>query len=283
MKRALPGLLLLLLVAAPLCAFERDDCRGPLTHLATLYELRSLMLKSYTSSYDVTRFIDARINAFREPLADGGYRWVRWVRPAGDGPVDKEGFTVVAVQDRGDADRFESTAQHGYSVRIVVPRKRSLLNDNKPVYVYDVEITADEETKTHTINRWMNPDTSQTFDLRGIPDRVRVAVRVATAARNSREALVETHVRQAVEDDDPSNPNYSAIRMLQRIRADADPATIDAEIAAIEESVFPGSDSIPLLSVVTDLRRADELLRSEKPEDQEKGNKLLKETLRRLR
>jgi hypothetical protein len=241
------------------------------------------MLKSYTSSYDVTRFIDGRINAFREPLADGGYRWVRWIRPTGDGPVDKEGFTVVAVQDRGDADRFESTAQHGYSVRIVVPRKRSLLNENKAVYVYDVEITQDDETKTHTINRWMNPDTSQTFDLRGITERVRVAVRVATAARSSREALIETHVRQAVEDDDPANPNYLAIRMLQRIRSDADAATVDAEIAAIEESVFPGTDSLPLLSLITDLRRADELMRSEKPEEQEKGDKLLKETLRRLR
>src|SRR5688500_7639420 len=140
MKRALP-ILLCVLVAAPLCALGRDDCRGSLTHLASLYELRSLMLKSYTSSYDVTRFIDDRILAWREPLPDGGYRWVRWIRPSGDGPIDKEGHTVVAVQDRGDSDRFESTAQQGYSVRIVVPRKRSLLNDNKPVYVYEVEIT----------------------------------------------------------------------------------------------------------------------------------------------
>jgi hypothetical protein len=38
-----------------------------------------------------------------------------------------------------------------------------------------------------------------------------------------------------------------------------------------------------MLTLVADLRAADELMRSEKPEEQEKGSKLLKETLRRLR
>ena len=40
---------------------------------------------------------------------------------------------------------------------------------------------------------------------------------------------------------------------------------------------------MPLLAIVQDLRRADELMRSDKAGDQEKGNKLLRETLRRLR
>ena len=71
--------------------------------------------------------------------------------------------------------------------------------------------------------------------------------------------------------------------MLQRLRDSPDPARIDAEIAAAEAAMFAGSDSIPWLTLLADLRRADELMRRDDAEEQEEGSKLLKETLRRLR
>jgi len=110
-----------------------------------------------------------------------------------------------------------------------------------------------------------------------------VTAQVATASRDVREAVAEVHFRQAVSQDDPANPAYSTIKALERVRETPDPATVDAEIAALETTVFPGSESLPLLTIMRDLRRADELMRSEKTDEQEKGNKLLKETLRRLR
>lgn len=283
MKRALA---VLLLVATPAFAFE-DECSSKMTHLATLYQLRGLMTKSYTTGYDVQRFADARMDELREPLRDGGYRWIRWVRPAGDGPVVKREHSVTAVQSAGDRDRVEAAAGHVYSAAVVVPRKRSLLRENNAVWVGTVDVVYDldgrERTKKEVINQWMNPGTSRTIDLGGIADEARATLDSATQPKHVKQALVEIHLRQAVAEDDPANPAISTIRMLQRVRQDPEPVTVDAEIAAAETSMFPGSESLPLLTILADLREADELMRSSKPEEQEKGDKLLKETLRRLR
>jgi hypothetical protein len=125
----------------------------------------------------------------------------------------------------------------------------------------------------------MNPDTSRTFDLEAIADHVDVAVESTSKS----EAVIETHFRQAVAQDDPANPAYSTIQALQRIRSSPDPRAIDSEIADAERSLIPGADPLPLLTIIGDLRRADELMRSKKEDEQQKGDKLLKETLRRLR
>jgi hypothetical protein len=264
-----------------------DDCRGSLTHLSTLYELRTLMLKSYTSSYDVGRFADRRIDQLREPLPQGGWRWVRWVRPVGDPPVVKDAHVISANYDAQSTDNIETSGEHAFAVRVSVPRKRSVLNANNPVYLGTARITYEENGRTRTreepINQWMNPDTSRTVDLGTIADRASVSVDAATAPKNVKQAVVDLEIRQAVAQDDPANPAYSTIRMLQRVRESPDAATVDSEIAAIERSVFPSADSLPLLTIIADLRRADEWMRSDKPEEQEKGNKLLKETIRRLR
>lgn len=278
--------LLLFLATPALAVTPNEECRGALDHLASLYEIRSLMMKSYTSDYDVERVIDRRLEAMREPLPEGGYRWVRWVRPTGDGPAEKKIHTVSAVQGSG-TDTVEVSSANPYAIRVVVPRKRSLLNANNPVYVGNVrvEYTVDGRTRTkeEAINQWMNPDTSRTIDLGVIADRADAVLDAATAAKNRKEAVVELHARQAVPQDDPANPSYTAIQALQRVRGDIEADTVDAEIAALERGLFPGAEMLPILTIVQDLRRADELLRSEKPEEVERGDKLLKDTLRRLR
>ena len=279
--------LVLALFASPAFAFDTQDCRGSLTHLEALYDLRTLMMKSYTSSYDVQRFAERRIDELREPLPGGGWRWVRWVRPSGDGPVVKDAHTVSAVRDEAGSDNFETSAQRGYAVRVSVPRKRSLLNANSPVYIGTARVTYEVDGRTRTreepINQWMNPDTSRTIDLGTIADRVRLSVDASTARKNAKQAVVDLEIRQAVAQDDPANPAYSTIRMLERIRQSPDAATVDAEIVAFERTLFPSSESVPLLTIIADLRRADEWMRSSKPEEQEKGTKLLRDTLRRLR
>jgi hypothetical protein len=273
MKKALFAIAL---IACPTLAVDLGDCR----QLATLYEIRSLMMKRYASTYDVEKVIDRRLEDLREPLASGGYRWVRWVRRESDAPVDKK---VHKLREPSTPDRFESSADHVFAVRVVVPSKRSLFNGNSPVSVGGVEIRTTVNGRTRTrnerIDQVMNPDTSRTFDLETIADHVEVAV--DSTAKS--EAVIETHYRQAVPQDDPANPAYSTIQALQRIRSSTDPASIDSEIADAERTLIPGADPLPLLTIIADLRRADELLRSKKEDEQQKGDRLLKETLGRLR
>jgi len=273
------GLVLLLL---PVCAFgvETTDCSTS-TQLAALYQVRAMMLHPDTSSYDVGKFIDAKLDALRDPLPDGGFRWVRWTRPSGKADYDKNVHTVAAVKG-GAGDNFESSGNHVYAVRVAVPSKRSLLHGNNPVYVGTVRVRYSVEgrdrTKEEAINNWMNPDTSRTIDLGTIADRVTASVDSSVDARDVKEAVVEIHMMKAVAQDDPSNPNYDAIQTLKRVRDSFDSDAIDDEIARLNPD-----DTLPLMHVVHDLRRADDLMRSGKDKDQEKGRELLRETLRRLR
>ena len=285
MKRVFVLLFALSCAAVPLFAVDSGDCSG-YQQLATLYAVRSVMLKPYSSSYEVNKIIDRQLDQLRGPQPDGSYRWVHWVRPSGDAPYDKHGHTVAAVNG-SNSDRFEASGQHAFAVAVVVPQKKSLFSGNNPVYVGTVHVsyTVDGRTRTkdEPINAWMNPDTSRTIDLGSIADRAEAALDASTNASNVKNALVEIHFRNAVAQDDPGNPGYNSIVSLQRVRNDTDAFAIDSEIARLESALFPDSSPIPLASVVRELRRADELMRSKKPEDQEKGQKALQEALRRLR
>jgi hypothetical protein len=284
MKRTI--VLAILAFATPLFAIDRDENCRALTQLGSLYEIRSLMTRSYISSYDVQRAADNRIEALRVPLSGGGYRWVRWVRPSSDAPVDKEVHEVRAVNGSG-SDTFEATADHPFNVKVVIPSKRSLFKKNNPVYVGTLRVSYTVKgrtaTKAEPINQWMNPDTTRTIELDTIADRAQASVDVSTTADDAGEAVAEIHFRQAVAEDDPANPDYATIQALRRVRRSPDAATVDSEIAALERGLFPGADPIPLLSILADFRHADELLRSNKAEEQEEGRKLLKETMKRLR
>ncbi|HUP48885.1 MAG TPA: hypothetical protein VNA04_08850 [Thermoanaerobaculia bacterium] len=287
MERALPVLLLILPLAIPAHSFD-EECTAKLTQLGSLYQVRSMMARSYTSSSDVQRFADRRIDELREPLREGGHRWIRWVRPPGDGPFVKKEHSVLAVQGGDDRDRVEAAGGHVYAASVVVPRKRSLFHNNHAVWVGTAEVTYEIDgrpaTRREAINQWMNPGTSRTIDLGGIAEHARATLDSATSQRHMKQALVEIHLRQAVAEDDPANPTYSTVQMLQRIRQSPDAATVDAEVAAAEASLYPGGgETLPMLTLLGDLRRADELMRSSKEEEQEKGSKLLKETLSRLR
>lgn len=267
-----------LLAALPLFAIDTEECRDART-LAALYQVRDAML----SGRGTTPLIDDMVDRLREPVAGGGHRWVRWVRPSGEAPEDKKLHRVRAT--KSEPDSFEASGDHAFAVRVVVPSKRTLFAGNNPVWVGNVEVnyTANGRSKTisQPINAEMQPDTSRTIDLPVIADHV--DVRLASATSKPGEALVEVHFRQAVAEDDPENPAYDTITVLRRVRDRDDAYYVDDQIASIERSMFPGTSPLPLLTIVRDLRRADDLMRSKKDEDQEKGQKLLKETLRRLR
>lgn len=272
------GLVLLLL---PVCTYgvESSDC-ATANQLAALYELRGVLL--HHESYDVDKFIDAKLDALREPLPSGGYRWVRWARPSGSPEYDKHGHNVSAVQGSG-TDNFESSGDHVYAVRVAVPAKRSLFNGNNPVYVGTVHVRATSNGRMRNVDEhvdsWMNADTTKTIDLNTIADHVEVSLDSAAQPRHTKESLVEVHLLKAVAQDDPSNPNYDTIAMLKRYRGlTSDYDTIDEDIARLNPD-----DTFPVYRVFSELRRADELMRSKKDEEREKGERLLKETLRRLR
>ncbi|HEY6136712.1 MAG TPA: hypothetical protein VI670_03010 [Thermoanaerobaculia bacterium] len=277
MKRVFFAFLLLAL-ATPLLA---DDC-GAMTQLATLYELRHVAIRH---SYDVDSWIDKRIDVLREPV-DGGFRWVRWVRPSNGDPADKHLHKTQAVHGSG-SDPFEASGSHAYGVRVVVPAKQSLFGRNNPVYVGTVKISYDVDgrrrTKTEAINQWMNPDTSRTIDLGAIADHVEASLDASTAQKDVNSALVEIHFREAVAEDDPANPGYRTIQSLRRVRNSWTSDAIDEEIARVERDVFGVTESVPLMSIVRDLRKADDLMRSNKDADKEKGKELMKDTLRKLR
>lgn len=272
----------LFLCLLPVCAFgvETTDCSTAM-QLSALYQVRALILRGDSTSSDVADFINGKLDTLRGPMPNGAFRWVQWTRPSGSADYDKQVHTVAAVHGNG-TDSFESSGNHSYAVRIAVPSKRSLIHGNNPVFVGTVHIHAvvngRERTKDEAINNWMNPDTSRTIDLGTIADHADVSLDSSVDPRDVKEAVVEIHLLKAVAQDDPANPSYEAIQSLKRVRDSSDSDSIDDEIARIAPD-----DSMPLVHIVHDLHRAGDLMRSSKEKDQHEGQRLLKETLDRLR
>lgn len=277
--------LLLLMLLAPV-AGASDDC-SDVEALDALYGIRDLLIRG-AGSWAIDSAIDDHINSLRGPLADGEFRWVQWVKPSGSPPVVRKEHTVSAVQGSGRTDSVEASADKPFAVSVVVPKKRSLFSANNPSWVGDVtiEFTLDgrTRTRTETIGAWINPGSSRTFDLGTIADDARVRIEAATAAKHADgQALVEIHIKQAVAQDDPENPQYETIRSLQRIRSSSSPEVLDAEIAKLERRLFPSLQSYRFTFLIAKTREAEELLKSEKPEEQEKGKKLLKEVVEEVK
>lgn len=279
---ALAFSLILAAFAAPAAA---DDC-AELEALRALYEIRQIMLHPFFGSWDVSSRIDAHLHELRDPLADGRYRWVRYVRPAGDGPLVKREHLVRSNRRAGEIEEFEASAEVPFAVRVVVPRKRSVFRGNNEVWVGAVEIRTwvDGEMRSESkrVDQWLKPDSQRTFDLGGIVDHAEVAVQAGTNPSTLGEALVEIHLRQAVSQDDPANPNREGVEALKRLGASPDPITLDLEIARLESRLFPGIAVTPFTTIVARLREAEKLLASEEDEEREKGKKALAEVMESL-
>jgi hypothetical protein len=285
MKRSLVALAILAFTLPIAARAQSSDCTA-LQTLQALYEIRYLMMATSPSSYAVDRAIQTHLDRLRDPLPAGGYRWVRWTRPAGDGPVVKRERLVQADHQSGDREQFEAEGTVPYAVRIVVPRKRSLTKANKELWVGRVNVRYWSEGTMKTLERridaWLTPDNARNIDLGVIADRAEVEVETATKSGNRGQALVEVHFRQAVAQDDPQNPNFAGVEALKRLEYASDPASIDLEIARLERQLFPGVEITPFTTIVTRLREAEALLRSEKEEEREKGRKAVADVVRTL-
>jgi len=264
-----------------------DACIEDVRTLGMLYQIREMVLSPSDSNWEISQRIDQLVDLMREPLPDGGYRWVHMIRPDAGGPVEKDGHMVQAIHATGDLDSFESTQPAVYAVRIVVPRKKSLFRANEKVWVERVvlRIRADggESERIEKIGKWMSPDTSRTIDLGVIADRVDARAEVATAPATKGQALVELHFLEAVPRDDPDGPHYDAIMTLGRIRNDLSPENVDLEVGRLEKRLYPASDPFAVTLLLTRLREYDRLMKSDKPEDQEKAKKKFSEIERSLR
>ncbi len=262
-----------------------EHCAG-VEALDALYGVRELVIRG-ASSYIVSSEIDEHVEALREPLPGGGYRWVRLVRPSEDyGPYERERHFVRSASE-SSPDMFEAETTNAWAVVIAVPRKRSIFRKNAESWIGDVTITCATEGRTEThresIRRWMQPDTTHTIDIDGIADQCRVRVETVTRPDHLDErALVEIHIREAVDEDDPANPGYDTIRMLQRVRRDATPATLDREIAKLEHSLFPNLYSYPFTTLLFETREARRLLGSDDEEDRAKGHEMLESVVERM-
>lgn len=277
-------LLVFTLLFAPATVFA--DCTNDIAALGALYEIRQLSLRSYGSSYEIGRAVERHIDLLREPLGNGRYRWVRYVRPTGDAPVVKREHLVSVAQEKGDLSSFEAAGEHPFAVKVSVPRKRSTFKGNNEVYAGKllVRYWVDGKMKTleRTIDQWMAPDTSKSFDLDAIADRAEATLEVAARSAKRNESLVEIHFKQAVAQDDPANPSIDAIRALERVAQYSDPETIDDEVRKLERRLFPSLDPFPFAWITAQVREANRLMKSEKVEEKEKGRVLLEEAVRKL-
>jgi hypothetical protein len=264
-----------------------QNCQGDIAALRALYEVRQILMHPYGTSYQTGNVIDEALERMREPLPGGGYRWVHFVRPSGDGPVQKREHTVANDFESGKMDEWEATGDHPFAIRIAVPRKRSMFKANKESYVGRVDIRywvdGKEKTMTKDLNQWFSVDTMKTIDLGAIADRAVVTIEAASRGASAKESLVEVHFKQAIAQDDPDNPSYDAIQSLKRLQTSTDPVTVDYEIAKFEKRLFPELISTPYTSLFTKIREAEKLIKSEKSEDQEKGKKMLAEVTSAIR
>jgi hypothetical protein len=267
-------------------AAAAQDCEGDIAALRALYETRQILMRPYSGSYTAGERLDEQMDRMREPLPGGGYRWVRFVKPAGDPPVLKREHMVKNDFSADSMDTFEAAGDHPFGVRIVTPRKRSMFKANNESYIGRVDIRywvdGREKTMSKEFNQWFAPDTMKTIDLGTIADRAEVEVEVATRNAKDKEALIEVHFKQAVAQDDPANPSYDAIQSLKRVRGSLDAVTLDYEIAKFEKRLFPELVSLPYTTLLMRVREAEKLIRSDKAEEQEKGKKMLAEISRAI-
>jgi len=275
---------LILILAAPLAAQPYGSCDEDVETLRVLYDLRRVMIRDGAPQYDIDRVIETNIDRLREPLPSGGHRWVRLVRPSGDGPVTKKERLIAAS---GTAiEEFDSEENDVFSVRIVVPRKRSVRRANNEVWIERVivryETNAGKKTIERSYKQWFPPDSSKTIDLPGIAERVEVVVETRARESAVRETLVETHFRLAVPQDDPASPFAQQVALLKRLNGNANQASVELEIARTEQRVFPQLPVFPVAGISSRIRQAELLLRSEKEEERERGRRLLSEAVRML-
>jgi hypothetical protein len=281
-------LAVMLCLAAALPVLAIDECAGETAALHALYDLRALIIGQSASPYTLGSRLEEHLETLRVPLSGGGYRWVRFVRPkSGSGPVVKREHLIQAVQGSEDPSQFEASADHVYAVKMVVPRKRSLMNANNDAYVGTVRVRywteGQERVLEKRVNQWLKPDNSRTWDLDLIADRAEATAEVATKSGTVRQSLAELHFVQAVAQDDPASPFASAVDRLKKLQSDLNPRTIDEEIARLEYQLFGRASTVPLAQVTVALRQAEELMGSKDEKEQEKGRKLLRDTMRLLR
>ncbi|HVT02636.1 MAG TPA: hypothetical protein VHL58_04585 [Thermoanaerobaculia bacterium] len=272
------------LVSSMAIAARSQDVCPEVASLNALYEVRAARLHAYSSSYEVGSEIDRQIDNLREPLRDGAYRWVHYVRPGGDASVVKRDHDVSKIYNGDNWDSFEVTGKHVFAVNVNVPKKRNLFKANNEVFVNTLTVRYIVEGRPavirKTIGEWMAPTTSRTFDLDAIADSADATVEVAARPGKKKETVAEIIFKEAVAQDDPDNPNYETIQALQRLRGLSDPAAIDYEIGRLERRIFPSLEPAPFTTFLLRIKEAETLIRSSKEEEQNRGKKMLAEVIR---
>lgn len=164
--------------------------------------------------------VDSDINDLREPRPDGTYRWASLQRE--EASRVKEQHSVERVQSEKELREITITAPNAYRVEVSVPTKRNLVSGNNRVYIRNVNVdsTGFDGKITHqdiAVDAWVNPGDAHGVPLPDIGKSVKATVELGVETGEKR-AVADVSLLQAKLVDDPTSPNFPAVKRLQQVR-----------------------------------------------------------------
>lgn len=227
MKRLFAALALLAVTA--LAQTPGDPCpssalRSDLHALARVADLSKNLPESRQVSLAI---IDANIESLRERRDDGTYRWASLQREEASRVSDEKAIEKVSTET--ELRNVTVSAPNAYRVEVRAPSKRSLVSANNRVYVRNISVdtTSFNGQTSHQeihVNAWVNPGDSTGVALLEIGKSVKATAELGVES-GDKKAVAEVALVQAKLVDDPTSPNFPAVKRLLQIR----------EIAAAKE------------------------------------------------
>lgn len=260
------------------------------------------------------RIVNEDIDLLRGKRPDGSYDYARYERFEA-GRVN-DSFSINFRKDR--METVEVKGPWIYRVLVEVPTRRLLVRKNRPVWVERVDVdyvpegSSQSQRESFEVKAWLQPGSSQPFDLRAIAKQATVKV-IATAEEKGGYANVDVALIQARIVDAADSPYVEAVASakailraldngdLQSTRASArrmraalggsTTTTADATAvppiaprpAASEMTVTPPiADTATRLEMQTELQMIEDLLTGTETERRD-GLDRLHQLIRRLR
>lgn len=174
---------------------------------------------------DVMReIVSESLESLRGAAPDGSYRWARYDRIESERQSDDYSLRPTGVES---PDRFESTGELAYGLRIDVPSRRMLVARNRRVFIDRIEVDYRElgafrDTQTIEVDRWIEPGDGMEFPLNAITRRATARVIGWADPEERGNAAVELSWLLPTLVDDPASPFASEVGLLKQIRASID-------------------------------------------------------------
>src|SRR5260221_8009964 len=160
------------------------------------------------------------------------YRWASLQREGGSRVKDER--AIERVQSEKELREVTVTAANGYRVEVSVPTKRNLVSANNRVYIRNiiVDSTGFDGKPTHheiPVNAWVSPGDANGTSLPEMGKSVKVMAELGVE-NGEKKAVATVAVLQAKLVDDPSSPDFPAVKRPLMIREVAAKKDIDRGI-----------------------------------------------------